>query len=111
MKPLSPGAAFPRTSARVQAARLLRRFEPFQGFANRKISPPRIRRPADLSRSAGRMDAGGDFFWFGGRGAAVASASLERGVGFGGIPTLFLLFSMVWREEKFPPSLPADDAS
>jgi hypothetical protein len=48
----------PLESARgATAARFLRHFERFQGFADRKISPPPIRWAADFPRTTPRMNA------------------------------------------------------
>jgi hypothetical protein len=52
--PLNRGAS--RREKR-RPARFFRRFEPFQAVADRKISPPLIRQPADFPRTAPRTDA------------------------------------------------------
>jgi hypothetical protein len=62
MKPLESDAAFPLNAGASRRkkrlpTRFLRRFEPFQGFADRKISQPRIDRPADFPRTTPRTDA------------------------------------------------------
>ena len=76
-----------------RTARFLRGFEPFQGVADRKISPL-----SDFPRRR-------NFFWSREIVTRRCIGISERG-GFGRIPTRFRLFSMVCRQAKFP-SLPA----
>ena len=104
MKPLESDAASPeRRREERRPARFLRRFEPFQGVTDRKISPPRIRRPTDFPRTTPRTDGVATPF-------DPARRTLRRrppnGRGFGEIPIRVRLFSRVCGEEKFR-SVPA----
>jgi hypothetical protein len=109
MKPLASNAAFsPNAGSRREErrpARFLRHFEPFQGIADRKISPSRIRRPGDFPRTT--KDVAPPFS------SARRSPPLHRppsnGGVFGEIPTRFRLFSTICGEESFR-SLPAGAA-
>jgi hypothetical protein len=80
-----------------QPTRFLRRFEPFQRFADRKISPPRTAGPPVFPRTTPWMDAA----WRVRRDGRRLCVGFLNGGGFGGTPIRFYFFSRVCREENF----------